>query len=41
LVKLKSSLRKLDNRYEKYVTNDHGYFMFVVIVNHKILVQYF
>jgi hypothetical protein len=32
---LKSSLRKLVNRYEIYVTNDHGYFMFVVIVNHK------
>ena len=35
LVKLKSSLRKLVNRCDKYVANDHGYLMFVVIVNHK------
>jgi hypothetical protein len=35
LVKLKSSLRKLVNRCDKSVANDHGYLMFVVIVNHK------
>ena len=35
MVKLKSSLRKLVNRWDKYVANDHGYLMFVVIVNHK------
>jgi hypothetical protein len=40
LVKLKSLLWKLVNRYEKSVTNDNGYLMFVVIVNHKKIYQW-